>query len=460
VCQSRRRLWPLVLTLLAGVAVSGQGGLRPLHVVFEGARIVDGRGGPPIDDGALVVLDDRIVAVGRRGTVTVPEGSVRTDVRGKTIMPAMINVHAHMGYEGYTSWGAHNHTAENLVDHLRREAYYGVAAVASVGSSPTEMSLQFQRDQRSGKFLPAARYLFMPGMAPPNGGPDHILREATNELRVVNEVTTPAEARAAIRRMSEQQIGHLKMWVDDRRGTYPKLTPEVYTAIVDEAHLRKMRVHAHAIQLADQKAVVAAGADVLVHMVQSEPIDAAFEALLRQHRPYWATVIGLGDPVEVCTPDPFFEDALPAPVVAKIRATQERQPLVPSCGPPAATAARREQIVATNFPKMIASGVKLVLATDTGIHPGHTFGSGEHVELARWVQLGLPPAQAIVAATKTPAELMGLTDLGTLEAGRRASFIVLDANPLDDIRNTRKIADVYLDGRKFDRSATRRGWRP
>ena len=81
------------------------------------------------------------------------------------------------------------------------------------------------------------------------------------------------------------------MWVDDRRGTYPKLTPELYNAIVQEAHARKMTVHAHAIQLADQKAVVAAGADVLVHMVQSEPIDEAFRALLRQKQP----VLGDGD---------------------------------------------------------------------------------------------------------------------------------------------------------------------
>jgi imidazolonepropionase-like amidohydrolase len=384
---------------------------------------------------------------------------VRVNVAGKTIIPALINVHAHMGYEGYTSWGAANHTPENLLDHLLREAYYGVAAVASVGSSPTDQSLQFQRDQRAGKFPAAARYLFMPGMAPPHGGPDHILLAATDALKVVNEVTTPDQARAAIRRMDDQGIRHLKMWVDDRRGTYPKLTPEVYTAIVQEAHARQIAVHAHAIQLADQKAVVAAGADVLVHMVQSEPIDDELQVLLRQRRPYWATVIGLGDPTAVCGNDPFFTDALPPSVIAKIRATTERQPLVPSCGPPSPNAANREKILALNFPRMIAAGVKLVLATDTGIHPGHTFGSGEHVELARWVQLGLAPAQAIVAATKTPAELMGITDLGTLGPGMRASFIVLDRNPLEDIRNTRAIADVYLDGVRFDRDAVRARWR-
>jgi imidazolonepropionase-like amidohydrolase len=220
-----------------------------------------------------------------------------------------------------------------------------------------------------------------------------------------------------------------------------------------------MTVHAHAIQLVDQKAVVAAGADVLVHMVQNVPLDAEYQALLREKKPYWATVITLGDPVEVCNDDPFFSEAMPAAVVAKIRANKQRAGLTAHCAEPSPNAATREKTLAQNFPVMIAAGVKLVLATDTGIHPGHTFGSGEHVELARWVQLGLPPAQAIVAATKTPAELMGLSDLGTLATGKRASFVVLNANPLENISNTRTIADVYLDGVKFDRDAVRRKWR-
>lgn len=427
--------------------------------VFDGARLIDGNGGAPIENARMIVQDGRVTAVGLAASVAAPPGAERIDVTGRTIMPAMINVHAHMGYEAYTSWGARHHTAANLLDHLQREAYYGVAVATSVGSSPTEMSLQFQRDQQAGTFPPAARYLFMPGMAPPNGGPDHILREATNELRVVNEVTTPEEARVAIQKMADQGIRHVKMWVDDRGGSYPKLAPEVYHAIVREAHARAMTVHAHAIQQADQKAVVAAGADVLVHMVQNTPIDQEYQALLSQKKPYWATVITLGDPVQVCNADPFFEDAIPPAVVAKIRANKERVGLTAHCAAPSPNAPNREKMLAQNFPLMIAAGVKLVLATDTGIHPGHTFGSGEHVELARWVQLGLPPAQAIVAATRTPAELMGLKDLGTLVAGKRASFIVLNANPLDDIRNSRTIAEVYLDGAKFDRDAVRRKWR-
>ena len=142
---------------------------------------------------------------------------------------------------------------------------------------------------------------------------------------------------------------------------------------------------------------------------------------MKQKRPYWATVIGLGEPTAVCQPDPFFEQALPDSVIATIRATMERRPLAPSCGPPTTTSATREATMAANFPRMIAAGARIVLGTDTGIQPGHTFGSGEHLDLARWVQLGLSPSDAIVAATSRPAELMGLKDMGLLAVGKRAT---------------------------------------
>ena len=454
------QLWRLTVGCAVAIAAasvalhSQQRGAPSGAVIYEGARLIVGDASAPIENGAFVVQNGRFSAVGRRGAVQAPAGATRVDLTGKTVMPALVNAHVHFGYERFTKAAGEslpeNFTPENLLDHLQREAFYGVGTANDGGSAPVQLSLQFQQDQAARNVPPAAQYWFNAGIVPPNGGPDNILIKGTRPLHANYEVIRAPEGRAAVQDVVAKNITHIKIWLGDRGGSYPAMPWQVYEAIIDEAHKNRVAVHAHATTIRDQKEAIRAGADVLVHMVQNQPIDDELAALVKEKRPYWATVIALGDRSDVCDNDPFFAQSLSARIIADIKAT--------NCGanPNAAT---REERLKANFMKMIESGARLILGADTGIRPGNAFGSGDHHEIAHWVQMGLPPAQAIIAATSRPAEALGLKDVGRLAEGTMADFLVLNANPLDDIRNTRQIASVYLRGARLDRDALVAKWK-
>jgi imidazolonepropionase-like amidohydrolase len=454
----------IVVGSMASIAVYTQSRGVSTTVLYEGARLVIGNASAPIEGGAFLVQNGRMASVGRKGAVTAPAGATRVDLTGKTVMPAMNNVHIHIGYEGYTSWSAQNHTSENVLDHLQREAFYGVGAAMTMGDQPDDFALQFQRDQAAGKFAPAARFFFAAGMAPPGGGPDSLLITGTTPLHAVHEVSTPGEARVAVQQIAARTIGQIKFWVDDRdnrRGkNMKKLQPEVYGAIIDEAHKHGIVVHAHVTNMADQKAVVKAGVDVVVHTITAEKLDDEYVALLRDKKPYWAPVMGLGDRPELCDGDgAFVEQDLPATTVADIREGRNAFNMAGCDAPPNPNSARRDENLKYNFLKMIESGARIVLSTDAGVLPKYSFGSAEHHEMGMYAKLGLSPAEIIVAATSRPAEVLRITDTGTVAAGNRADFIVLNANPLENIRNTREIDSVYLGGVKVDRGALLAGWK-
>ncbi len=425
--------------------------------IYEGARLIVGDSSAPIEDGAFVVQNGRITAIGKRGSVKAPSGATHVDLSGKTVMPAMNNVHVHIGYEGYVSWSVQNHTPENILDHLEREAFYGIGTTMTMGDQPDDFALKFQHDQMAGKFPPAARFFFAAGIAPPGGGPDALLIQGTNALHAVHEVSTPEEAVAAVRAIAAKKITQVKFWVDNRdnnRGAHKKMPPEVYTALINEAHKHGMTVHAHATALDDQKGVVKAGVDVLVHTIVNQKLDDEFLAILAEKKPYWAPVMGLGEGNEICQPDnTFIEQVLPDSVVAEARAGHTWLPSRPCSAAPSPQAAQREENLKYNFPHYISSGARIVLSTDSGLSQRHSFGFGDHQEIGIYARLGLSPADTIVAVTSRPAELLHLKDAGTLAKDKRADFIVLNANPLENIHNLREIDSVYLAGVKLDRAA-------
>ena len=426
-------------------------------VLYEGARLIIGDKSAPIENGAFIVQNGHITSIGLKGSVKAAAGVTRIDLSGKTVIPALNNVHVHAGYEGYVSWSVENHSIENMLDHMEREAFYGAGTTMTMGDQPDEFAIRFQRDQAAGKFPPAARFFFSAGIAPPGGGPDSLLIQGTTPLHAVREVSTPEQAVAAVRDIAAKRITQVKFWVDNRdntRGGMKKLQPEVYTAIIEQAHKHGIMVHAHATNLDDQKAVVKAGVDVLVHTIANVKLDDEFLALLKEKKPYWAPVMGLGDTAELCEGNnEFISQSMPDSAVAEVKAGNTWLRSRPCSATPNAQFLQREENLKYNFMKYIESGARLVLATDAGLSQKHSFGFADHHEIAMYARYGLSPPEILIAVTSRPTEVLQIKDTGTLSKGKRADFVVLNANPLENIRNLREIDSVYLYGVKLDRAA-------
>jgi imidazolonepropionase-like amidohydrolase len=456
-CERRRRRKMLASCIVVASLGSIAGYSQGNAVLYEGARLIVGDASAPIESGAFVVQNGHITAIGQKGSVKAPAGATRVDLTGKTVMPTMNNVHIHIGNEGYVSWSVENHTPENVLDHLEREAFYGVGTAMTMGDQPIDFAIKFQQDQLAGKFPPAARFFFAAGFAPPGGGPDALLIQATTPLHAVYEVSTPDEAIGAVRKIATRKVKQIKFWVDNRdntRGSMKKMPPELYTALIEEAHKHGMLVHSHATNLQDQKGVVKAGVDVLVHTLVAEKIDDEFVSILKEKKPYWAPVMGLGDRAELCDDNnQFVEQVLPDSVVADVRAGKTWLPSNPCSAAATAQFGQREENLKYNFPKYIAAGARVVLGTDAGVSAKYSYGFAEHHEIGMYVRLGMTPAEAIVVSTSRPTEVLRIKDTGTLAKGKRADFMVLNANPLENIRNTREIDSVYLYGAKLDREA-------
>ncbi len=456
----RRASGPLGLALVAAIAGGADAqppdptASTPAVQLFTGARVIVGDG-RVIEEAAFLVRGGVIVRVGSADEVTAPPGAAVVDLTGRTVMPALVNTHAHLGWERYASWGSENFTRENLVDHLHRHAYYGVGTIISTGSDLEEVALEVRLAQRVGE-VGGARYLVSPGVGTPGGGPNP---RFTNDAGWwgLHAVTSPAEAREVVRAEAARGVRILKIWVDsrdERRGARVKLAPDIYAAALDEAALRDVRVIAHATTLEDHKRLLRAGARRFIHMPYDVAVDDEYLGLVAARNAFIVPTIGMVTRREPYRrpvyEDPFFQEQVPDEVVAMLRdaAAGDDAP------PRTAAGEARARVVRNNFMRLRDH---VIFGTDAGA-VGDFFGYADHLELELFVRLGMTPAEAIVAATTRAARAFGLDETGAVEAGRSADFVVLDADPLDDIMNTRRITAVYLRGAEVDRAALRARW--
>jgi imidazolonepropionase-like amidohydrolase len=458
-----RSLNTLVLRLLsaAGLIVAmsppalAQAPQAPAVTVFEGARLITGDGNAPIEDSAFIVENDRFTQVGRRGQIAIPPGAKRVDLSGKTVMPGIVDAHGHPGFlDAFLGkLSKDNFTRANYIDHLQRYAYHGVVAVISTGTDMGELAFQLRAEviPNAARILTVGR-----GLAYPGSGPADASR---NDVPFA--VTSPDEARQAVRELAVHKPDFVKIWVDNRNGRATKLTPEMFTAAAGEAKKLGLRSMAHVFDLADAKLLIRAGVEGFMHSVRDQEVDDEYISLAKQHN-IWITPNLGGINRTTLIRDNGRPDWIDEPLVhetmapALIRAREQVYDNRKRNGTPPSTYGR--VFDAINTRKLHAAGVREVLGGDSAGDANRWLGLHSLVEFENMVGAGFTPMEMIVAATRESAKVLRLDDLGMVAQGKSADFIVLDANPLDTVTNVRKINKVFMRGQEVDRAGLRAKW--
>jgi imidazolonepropionase-like amidohydrolase len=416
-------------------------------VLYEGARLIAGDGGPAIENSAFLVERGVITRVGRKGEITLPAQTVRVALEGKTVMPTLIDAHSHPGFQKGMSFAAWNFSQATVTRDLKRALYFGVSTVMSQGIEKGDVTYQVRDAQRTGRVDGARLLIAGRGIGAPNAGPG-----SPAFAGIVYEVTTEDEIRRAVRELAVSKVDAVKIWVDDRNGRAPRLSPALFRAAIDEGHKQGLKVGAHEFYHVDAVDLVDAGVDAFLHLVRDQEMsDALVSAIVKRGVYVMPNLVAAEYVHKGRATDPYM--------VSMLRATvpplelQRMEALAPNPDDPAVRQSLSNYALQSrSMVKLNAAGARIILGADTGL-PDSFFGYAEQRELELLAGTGMTPAQVIVAATSRTAAYLGLIDTGSLTVGKDADFLVLDANPLDDIRNTRRISKVFIKGAEVDRAA-------
>jgi imidazolonepropionase-like amidohydrolase len=412
------------------------------------ATLIDGTGRPALTDATVLIEGANIRAIGPSARVKPPASASIVDLTGKFVIPGIINLHAHPGLVKGLVADASNYTRENIESQLRTYAAYGVTTVVSAGHD-TELMVKVRDEQRVGTPQGARVLTAGTGFSIRGGYP---LAIAPFVKGLTAEVADAAEAASYVDGLAKMRVDLVKMWVDDNRGHLPKLTPEIWKTAIRQAHRHGLKVFAHLWDLEDARALSRDGLDVIAHSIRDKEVDADLIASLKKNN---VTAVGTISRERslfayASGPEwldsPFFAKCTTPDVIRELKngAFKQKQAADPNLG----LHRKAFEMDVRNLKRLADGGVRIGFGTDSG-QPARFPGFFEHWEMELMVEAGLTPMQVIQSFSRNAAEALGTSSFGTLEPGKSADMIVLERDPLKDIRNTRTIRAVYLRGRKL-----------
>ena len=442
------RIIACAFMLSATIAAITSASAQDQPIILHNAALVDGTGTvarPHVD---IYMHKGLIEHIGPAFTKP-PKKAAIVDCTGKTVIPGLISAHSHLGILlNNADPSPEAYTTENVTASLNQFERYGVTTIVSLGLN-RDLVYELRDQQRAGKLggatlLTAGRGIGMAGGAPG-------LNVAADQNY---KVATPEEGRKAVEEMASHKVDLIKIWVDSGHGKIPGMPPAIYTAIIEEAHKRRIKVAAHIYTLADARNLVNANVDIIAHSVRDQPVDPAFAQLLIQHNTWYIPTLTLDEAFYIYARNPqimsssFFQQAAGPQLLAKFQA--------PDYASKTMAAEQTEQankdhtIAMQNLKTIYDAGVSVAFGTDSGAVPGRIPGFSEHRELEVLVASGLTPLQAITVATGQTGRLIHALNprlnVGLIQPDYSADLIILNGDPLMNIRNTQRIVAVYHHG--------------
>ncbi len=428
----------LIVSLLLSSALHAQ----PL--VLAGGRLIDGYGGPPIDNAVIIIEGNTIRAVGIQAEVPIPAGAKVIDTNGYTMMPGMMDMHVHLmilGHGDYDHW-------DRVYPSLFRDVIMpisakqllmaGVTTVRDLGA-PLEEIVTVRNRIAKGE-IPGPRLFvsgpFLQHTSPPLEGAWRWAVKGVDDAR--RKVDIVVDGGADVIKLIDQD----------------KMTQDEVNAIVDQAHKRGKTVAAHAHRAEEIRRGLKAGVDCFEHtgLATKPGYDEDVLQMIRERNAtlYWCpTMEGLFlHDITVRFPERLDDQRLKADLPADMYKDVRDSLRDPARLPYFALTPRRLPTLATKFRQLRESGVTIVVGTDSGIPMNFHFDSTWR-ELKTMVDLGMPPMEVIRAATFWPAQMLKQPNLGTIAPGKLADVIVVNGDPLMDMTSLKHVVHVVKDGKQF-----------